>query len=125
MHAVSLLNVSGNRGITDSLDPLRKPQAVHLTEDISKRGLELRWILTSLVPRLLTLEPSEDPVQEVWFCEQHSERAFSVSRRNSYSCVWLVKITHSTKATGCCRRKTLGLMKDEIPLLLNQVQILE
>ena len=63
-------------GITDSLDPLRKPQAVHLARGHFKRGLGLRWILTSLVPRLLTLEPSEDPVQEVWFCEQHSERAF-------------------------------------------------
>lgn len=63
-------------GITDSSDPLRKPWAVHLARRHFKRGLWLKRILASLVPRLLTLEPREDPVQQVWFREHHTERAF-------------------------------------------------
>ena len=88
-------------GITDSSDPLRKPQAVHLARGHFTRGLGLKWILASLVPRPLTLEPSEDPVQKFGSVSSTGKGPFSVSRRNSYSCVWLVKITHSTKATGC------------------------
>lgn len=98
-------------GITDSSDPLRKPQAVHLARGHFTRGLRLKWILASLVPRLLTLEPSEHPVQEAWFCEQHRERAFFCFQEEQlFFCVACEDHTQH-KGQWELRRKTLGLTR--------------
>lgn len=102
MHAVSLLNVSGNRRHHRFFGPTEEAPGCAFSKRTFQRGDSRAQVDSDQFgPQAHALEPSEDQYRKFGSVRAAQRKGlFSVSRRNSYSCVWLVKITHAQNPPG-------------------------